>query len=119
MIAKTISTFFIFFMMFSSVENKTTNTNTPNIENETATTAEQNFYFIHVYYNPNLSLAEIDAIRQEYLANPLISLAFVQPSDPYHDYWKIIDDDKTGGTASIENTIDEDDRVCRRPSCED
>jgi len=118
MIIKTVSSLLILLMMFSSVENKTTNSNTPNIENETAITEQENFTLLHVYYNPNLSLAEIDVVRQEYLAKSGITLHTFQPINPYHDLWKI-DPILTGGTASIENTIEEDDRVCRRPSCED
>jgi len=114
MIAKTVSPFLIIFMMFfSSVENKTINTNTLNIENETAVKAQENFTFIHVYYNTNLTPFQVQAIRQEYLANPAISLHPIQPTDPYHDHWIIDDSKRTGGTTSIEATIDEDDRVSR------
>lgn len=70
-----------------------------------------------ITYKAHLSLDEIDCVRMAYFnCFQRLRMSFLQPSNPYIDYWKIIppnDTDPNGtlGSGSVATTTSSDDRL--------
>lgn len=77
---------------------------------------------IHITYDQNLTLEEVNCIRQEYFGQfECLRMALIQPSNPHYDVWLAIracgppGSDGNNTVTSAKNEAENDPQVCAAP----